>query len=186
MKKVYVVVALLAVVLISTTAFAQGKPNKELCLLTTSDMVTASSTHILSYTGLSSGHVLLYGETCYTIPANPPIPEVVDCLPVSGSGMLNEGKLEFSVQGSEHNHEFGFGVFTTGIFHVLLQLDTLTGTYGTESVIYYEVEGGPIQVESFDTGTVEAVKCPAVSKSELDADKQFKKLIDQLDKLGNL
>jgi len=183
MKKICLVVSVLALVLVSTAAIAQS--NKELCLDTQSNnpAVTTQTTYILSYTGLSNGHVLLYGETCYTIPANPPIPEVTDCLPVSGAGLLNEGKLEFSVQGSESNNEYGFNTFTTGIFHVLLSIDTLTGTYATESEVYYEVGEEPIQVEAFDTGTVTAVKCPAVSQSEKDADKQFEKLIKQLDSL---
>jgi hypothetical protein len=181
MKKICLVVTVLALVLVSTAAI--GQSNKELCLVTQSSnpAVTAQSTHILSYTGLSNGHVLFYGETCYVVPANPPIPEVVDCLPVSGSGILNEGKLEFSVQGAEYNNEYGFGAFTTGIFHVLLSLDTLVGTFATESVTYYDIGEEPIQVEFFDTGTAAAVKCPAGSQSEKNADKQFEKLIKQLD-----
>jgi hypothetical protein len=186
MKKIYSIVALLAVVLVSTSAMAVSA-NKELCLTTQSNnaAVTTQTTHILSYTALANGHVLIYGETCYIVPANPPIPEVKDCLPVSGSGILNEGKLEFSVQGAEYNNEYGFGAFTTGIFHMLLSIETLTGTYATESVTYYEVGDPPIQVEFFDSGTAAAIKCPAVSKSELEADKLFKKLVEQLDKLGN-
>ncbi len=187
MKKVCFVMVLLAVALVSTTAFAQGKPNKELCLVAASNnpTVTTQSTHVLSYTGLANGHVLLYGETCYIIPATPPVAEVRDCLPVFGSGILNEGKLEFALQGAEFNTESGFAIFTQGTFHMLLSIDTLTGTYASESVNYFEVEGQPLQQEVFDSGTITAVKCPAVPKSELDADKQFKKLIDQLDKLGN-
>ena len=185
MKKIYSVVALLAFVFVSTTPITlnAAMANKELCLTTTSSNTTATSTHVLSYTGLSAGHVLFYGQTCYVVPANPPIPEVTDCLPVSGSGILNEGKLEFSIQGAEYNNEFGFGVFTTGIFHVLLSLDTLTGTYATESVSYYEVDPVPIQQEYFDTGTVTAVTCPAVPQSETAADRLFQKLIRQLDSL---
>lgn len=185
MKKICLVVALLAFVLVSTTATA--KSDKELCLVTQSrnPAVTTQSTHILSYTGLSNGHVVLYGETCYVVPPNPPIPEVRDCLPVSGSGILNEGKLEFSVQGAEYNDEYGFGAFTTGIFHVVLSLDTFTGTYATESVTYYVVELGeePIQLEFFDAGTASAVKCPPVSQAEKDADKLFKQMIEELDNL---
>jgi hypothetical protein len=185
MKKVCLIIALLVVALVSTTAYGQGKADKELCLSATSNGAPVTSTHILSYSDLSAGHVLFYGETCYVVPANPPIPEVKDCLPVTGSGILNEGKLEFSVQGAEYNNEYGFGVFTTGIFHVLLSLDTLTGTYATESVSYYEVVNGPLQQESFDSGTATAVKCPAVSRSEMDADRQFRKSMDRIDRLGN-
>jgi hypothetical protein len=186
MKKICYVVAVLVLVLVSTGAFAQ-KADKELCLITNSSnpAVTTQTNHILSYTALSNGHVLFYGETCYVVPANPPIPAVVDCLPVSGSGILNEGKLEFSVQGAEYNNEYGFGTFTSGIFHVLLSLDDLTGTYATESVTYYQVGESPTQVEFFDTGTAAAVKCPPVTKEEKDADKEFQQAIDRIDKLGN-
>jgi hypothetical protein len=185
MKKIYSIVALLALVLMSTSAMAVSA-NKELCLTAQSNnaAVTTQTTYVLSYTALSDGHVLFYGETCYVVPANPPIPEVKDCLPVFGSGILNEGKLEFVVQGAEYNTEYGFGAFTTGIFHMLLSIETLTGTYATESVTYYQVGAEPpIQVEAFDSGTAAAVKCPAVSKDEIAADKLFKKLVDQLDKL---
>ena len=185
MKRICLVVTVLAMVLVSTAALAQS--NSELYLVTQSSnpAVTTESTHILSFTGVSNGHVLFYGETCYVVPANPPIPEVRDCLPVSGSGILNEGELEFSVQGAEYNNEFGFGAFTTGIFHVLLSLDTLAGTFATESVTYYDIGEEPVQVEFFDTGIAAAVKCPAVPQSEKDADKQFEKLIKQLDAMGN-
>lgn len=186
MEKRISVVALLVLVLIPATAFAQSSANnRELCLAAQSSnpAVTTQSTHVLSYTGLTAGHVLFYGETCYVVPANPPLPEVKDCLPVSGSGILNEGKLEFSMQGAEYNSESGFGVFTSGIFHVLLSLDTLTGTYATESVNYYQLESGPLKQEFFDTGNVTAVKCPEVSQSEREADILFQKLIRQLDAL---
>jgi hypothetical protein len=186
MKKIYPIIALLAVVLMSTTAIAVSA-NKELCLTTTSSnpLVTTQSTHILSYTGLNGGHVIFYGETCYYIPASPPGHEVRDCLPVFGSGILNENKLEIVVQGAEYNTEYGVGVFTQGIFHILLSIDTLTGTYASESVVNFEVEGQPLRQEIFDSGTATAVKCPAISQGEIEADKKFKKLIKQLDKLGN-
>ncbi len=190
MKKIYVVVVLLAFVLMSTTAIAQ-KADKELCLNATvtspppgtvgSSGFSNQRTLALSYTGLSNGHVIFYGESCYDIAAAGTEPEVKGCMPVVGSGILSEGKLEFNVQGVEYMTSYGVGVFISGQTHILLSIDTLTGTYAGESVYY--IEGN--RQEVFDSGTVSAVKCPAVPKSEIDADNQFKKLIDQLDKMGN-
>ncbi len=181
MKKIYLVVALLAFVLMSATAIAQ-KADKELCLSAYSDNADVTSTHILSYTGLSNGHVIFYGETCYVIPARVGAPESVDCLPVTGSGILYENKIEIAVQGAEYTTDFGPGIFTSGQTHFSISIPAMTGTYASLSVNYIEGE----KFQEFDNGTVTAVKCPAVSKSEIDADKQFKKLIDQLDKLGNV
>src|SRR5512135_73154 len=89
-KRICFVVVLLVLVLLSATAFAQ-KADKELCLTSKSDnsAVTSQNTHVLSYTGLSNGHVLFYGETCYVIPAANELPESTGCLPGSGSGILS-------------------------------------------------------------------------------------------------
>jgi hypothetical protein len=190
MKKICFVVAVLVLVLVSTSAFAQ-KANKEFCLNATTtspapggqgEPVTSQRTLVLSYSDLTNGHVIFYGESCYFIPAIPPNPEVKECMPVVGSGILSKNKLEFNVQGVEYMSSYGIGVFISGQSHVLLAIDTLTGTVAGESVYYI----GETRQEIFDSGTIQAVKCPAVPQSELDADKQFKKLVDQLDKLGNL
>jgi hypothetical protein len=190
MKKLCFVVAVLVLVLVSTSAFAQ-KGDKELCLNATGttpapggqgNPVTSQRTIVLSYTGLSNGHVIFYGESCYDIPAVPPNPEVKDCMPVIGSGILDSSKLEFNLQGVEYMTSFGIGVFISGQMHVLLATDTLSGTYAGDSTYYVADQ----RQELLDTGTIAAVKCPATSKSEADADKQFQKLIDQIDKLGNL
>jgi len=180
MKKICFVVALLACVLVSTTAMA-ASANKELCLAATSNS-GVTSTHILSYTALSAGHVLFYGETCYIIPAREGAPESLDCLPVHGSGLIYENKFEIAVQGVENNADFGVDIFTSGQTHFWISTETLTGTYASESTNYIEGE----KFEDLDRGTVAAVKCPAVPKSELDADKRFSQLIKQLDAMGNV
>jgi len=183
MKKIYLVVALLAVVLMSSSAMAVSA-DKELCLFTSSSDGTASTqrTIHLSYTGLIAGHVSFYGESCYIISAVGEAPEVRDCMPMFGSGILNENQLEIGLQGVEVIIDYGARVLLSGAIHILLSIDTLDGTYAGESVYYI---GGERQ-EVFESGPMTAVKCPAVTKSEIDADKQFKKLIDQLDKLGNV
>lgn len=190
MKKLCFVVAVLVLVLVSTSAFAQ-KADKELCLNAIGttpppggqgDSVQSKRTLVLSYTGLTNGHVIFYGESCYTIPAIPPNPEVKDCMPVIGSGILANNKLEFNVQGTEYTNSYGVGVFISGQTHVLLTIDTLTGTYAGESVYYI----GDLRQELSDSGIITAEKCPTETKDEVDADKQFQKLIDQIDKLGNL
>ncbi len=178
MKKIYSVVALLAFALMSTTAMAAA--NKELCLSATSDNAPVTSSHTLSYTGLSNGHVLFYGDSCYAVPAAQGAPEAKDCLPVSGSGILYENKLEIAVQGVEYMADLGIGVFTSGQSHFWLSTDTMTGTYSNLSTNYL----GGQSFQEFDTGTVVAVKCHAVPKSEVDADKQFDKLIKKIDMLG--
>jgi hypothetical protein len=184
MKKIYSIVALLALVLVSTSAMA-ASADKELCLFTSSSdpttSTTTSRTLVLSYTGLNAGHVSFYGESCYIISAVGQAPEVRDCMPMFGSGILNENKLEIAVQGVEVIIDYGARVLLSGIIHVLLSIDTLTGTYAGESVYYI---GGERQ-ELFESGPMTAVKCPAVSKDEIAADKLFKKLVEQLDKLGN-
>ena len=98
MKKIYSIVALLAVVLMSTSAMAVSA-DKELCLFTSSSDGTATTqmTIHLSYTGLSAGHVSFYGESCYIISAVGQAPEVRDCMPMFGSGILNENMLEIGV-----------------------------------------------------------------------------------------
>ncbi len=179
MKKIYAMVALLAFVLMSATAMA-GIANKELCLSTTSSNAPVTSSHTLSYTGLSNGHVLFYGNSCYTIPAREGAPESKDCLPVSGTGILYENKLEIAVQGVEYMTDLGIGIFTSGQTHFWLSTDTLTGTYSSLSTNYVGGQG----FQEFDNGTVAAVKCHAVPKSEVDADKQFEKFIKNIDMLG--
>lgn len=181
MKKIYSIVALLALVLMSTSAIAVTA-DKELCLYTSSSdgTTTTQRTLHLSYTGLSAGHVSFYGESCYIISAVGEAPEVRDCMPMFGSGILNENKLEIAVQGVEVIVDYGARVLLSGVIHVLLSIDTLDGTYNGESVYYI---GGERQ-ELFESGPMTAVKCPAVSKDEIAADKLFKKLIDQLDRLG--
>jgi hypothetical protein len=182
MKKIYSIVVLLALVLMSTSAIA-ATADKELCLYTSSSDGTATTqrTIHLSYTGLSAGHVSFYGESCYIISAVGEAPEVRDCMPMFGSGILNENMLEIGVQGVEVIVDYGARVLLSGVIHVLLSIDTLDGTYAGESVYYI---GGERQ-ELFESGPMTAVKCPAVSQSEIAADKQFKKLIDRLDRLGN-
>ena len=183
MKKIYPIIALLAVVLMSTSAIA-ATADKELCLFTSSSdgTVTTQRTAHLSYTGLNAGHVSFYGESCYIISAVGEAPEVRDCMPMFGSGILNENKLEIAVQGVEVIIDYGARVLLSGVIHVILSIDTLDGTYTGESVYYI---GGERQ-ELFESGPMTAVKCPAVSKDEIAADKLFKKLVEQLDKLGNL
>jgi hypothetical protein len=182
MRKAYLIIALLALVLMSTSAIAVTA-DKELCLFTSSSDGTVSTqrTVHLSYTGLSAGHVSFYGESCYIIPAVGQAPEVRDCMPMFGSGILNENMLEIAVQGVEVIVDYGARVLLSGVIHVLLSIDTLDGTYAGESVYYI---GGERQ-ELFESGPMTAVKCPAVSRSETDADWQFRRLIDRIDRLGN-
>ena len=180
MRKICSMVVLLGVVFISTAAMAESA-NKELCLTATSNSAPVTSTHTLSYTGLSNGHVLFYGDSCYVIPAREGVAESRDCLPVSGTGILYENKLEIAVQGVEYMADLGIGVFTSGQTHFWISTQTLTGTYSALSTNY--IAGQSYQ--EFDEGVVTAVKCHAVPKSELDADKQFKNFIKQIDVLGN-
>jgi hypothetical protein len=179
MKRIHLIVALLAFVLVSTTAMAEIA-NKELCLSATSSNAPVTSSHTLSYTGLSNGHVLFYGDSCYVIPPMEGITGSKDCLPVSGTGILYESKLEIAVQGVEYMTDLGVGVFTSGQTHFWLSTDTLTGTYTSLAANYVGGQG----FQEFDSGTVTAVKCHAVSKSETDADKQFDKFIKRIDMLG--
>ncbi len=195
MKRICSIVALLALVVLSTDAIAaclNCTNNKEFCLVTTSSnpTVTTQSTHILSFDGLNNGHVELYGKTCYLNPASEYTLEVYDCLPVNGAGILNDSKIEFFVNGAEYNDEAGFPAFTQGTFHVLLSLDTLKGTYATESIVSFEMadeegESKRYRYEIFDEGTVTAVKCPRSTMSELAADAQFQALMNSLDRMGN-
>jgi hypothetical protein len=182
MKKIYSIVVLLALVLISTSAIA-ATADKELCLYTSSSDGTATTqrTLVLSYTGLSAGHVSFYGESCYIISAVGEAPEVRDCMPMFGSGILNENMLEIAVQGVEVIIDYGARVLLSGVIHILLSIDTLDGTYAGESVYYI---GGERQ-ELFESGPMTAVKCPAVSRSEIDADMQFRRSMDRIDRLGN-
>ncbi len=183
MKKACIVVAVLVLILVSTSAFA-GKTDKQFCFIGTSDNPKVPGTShktILSYSDLSNGHVLFYGETCYVIPPANGSPEAVGCLPMTGSGILNEGKVELFLQGAESTTELGFHLLETFTMHVLLSMNTKTGRYANEVVDIVEGE----RIEVFDTGTTIAVKCPAPTQSELDSDKQFESMIKELDAMGN-
>ncbi len=183
MKKACIVVAVLVLALVSTSAFA-GKTDKQFCFSGISDNPKVSgTTHetILSYSDLSNGHVLFYGETCYVIPASNGEPAAADCLPMTGSGILDNGKLEFLIQGAESTTAFGFLLLETFTMHVVVSMDTKTGTYAMEVVDNFEGQ----RQEIFDTGTSVAVKCPAPTKTKLDAEKQFESMIKELDAMGN-
>ena len=184
MKKIYSIVALLAVVLISTSAMAVPA-DKELCLFTsvpaTDSTPSSERTLTLTYTGLDDGHVIFYGESCYIIGAIGQQEEVRDCMPVFGSGILYEDILEIGLQGVEAIVKYGARVLLSGTTHIWLSTNTLDGTLTGESVYYI---GGERQ-EVYEFLPIAAVKCPAISQQEIAADKKFKKLIEQLDKLGN-
>ena len=181
MKKIYSIIVLLALVLMSTTAMA-ASADKELCLAATIDTTPSSErTLILSYSDLSNGHVIFYGESCYIIAAVGEQPEVRECMPVFGSGILYGDNLEFAVQGVEVIVEYGARVLLSGAIHVLLPIDTLSGTFSGESVYYI----GGVRQEVFESGLMDAVKCPRETRREERADQRFERAIKRLDKLGD-
>ncbi len=184
MKKIYSIIVLLALVLMSTAAMAVST-NNELCLVAfteaTETTPSTERTLILSYAGLTNGHVIFYGESCIIIAAVGLAPEVRNCMPVFGSGILYDDNLEIAVQGVETIVEYGARVLLSGVIHVLLPIDTLDGTYSGESVYYI---GGQRQ-ELFESGEMSAVKCPRETRREERADRRFEKAIKRLDKLGN-
>ena len=184
MKKIYSIVVLLALVLVSTAAMA-ASTNNELCLVSyiegTDGTPGSERTLKLSYSDLSRGHVIFYGESCVVIEAIGDQPEVSNCMPVFGSGILYDDYLEIAVQGVETLVEYGARVLLSGTIHVLLPIDTLDGTYSGESVYYI---GGERQ-EVFESGEISAVKCPQETRREQRADRRFERAIKRLDKLGN-
>ena len=184
MRKIYSIIVLLALVLTSSVAMA-ASTNNELCLVATTEptdtMPGTERTLILSFAGLTNGHVIFYGESCVIIAAVGEQPEVRNCMPVFGSGILFDDNLEIAVQGVEVLVEYGARVLLSGTIHVLLPIDTLDGTYNGESVFYI---GGERQ-EIFESGEMKAVKCPRETRREQRADRRFERAIRRLDKLGN-
>lgn len=165
--------------LFATGNIAKGD-DRELCMEVTSAVTNIKHTLTLSYSGLRDGHVLLYGDGCYVIPAGNGNAESADCLPLFGSGVLHEDKLEVVVHGTETQADFGKNIFTTSQTHIWLNLTTLVGTWTAESLTL--IEGGdPKGHQQFDKGAAKALPCLPVTNAAKEADRRFKELIKRLD-----
>lgn len=175
MKKFTAPIELSAFALGTTQAMAD---NNELCLKASSAGTQSTTTMTLSYSGLKAGHVQVYGDSCYVIPPANGLPEAKDCMPVQGSGILYEDKIELGVLGIDKLADLGVENYASNLSHISLSLDTLTGTLTSETVAY--TAGQPQPVEFFATATVEAVTCPAVTDEETAADKKFRQAVKRL------
>jgi hypothetical protein len=178
MKKSTTIVGLLMFALCAPTQAMAD--NNELCLRASSPATQSTNTMTLSYSGLKAGHVQVYGDSCYIIPAANGLPESRDCMPVHGNGILHENKIELAVLGIEKQADLGIENYASILTHISLSLDTLTGTLANETVAYSA--GQPTPVEFFGTATVEAVTCPAVTADEEAADKKFRQAVKRLDR----
>jgi len=172
---VHSLLALATFVFLSTNGYA-GNTEQEFCLEAASPLTNVTHHLTLSFTGLKNGHVLLYGASCYDL-----LPVTSDCVPVEGTAILFENKLEMVMHGAENQADFGVDVFLTGNTHFWIDdLTQLTGTWASESITY--IEGGPQGLQEFDKGTVKAVSCPAVTEAEKQADNEFANIFKALDK----
>ncbi len=178
MKKFTAIIGLSVFAFCATTQVMAE--NKELCLKISSTGSQSTGTMTLSYAGLKAGHVQVYGDSCYVIPPANGLPEAKDCMPVQGSGILYENKIELGVTGIEKQADLGIENYASIFNHISLSLDTLTGTLASETVAYSA--GQPTPVEFFSTATVEAVTCPAVTDAEVEADKKFRQAVKLLDR----
>ena len=134
------------------------------CMRVTSELTGIVHTLTLNYTlnpipfGITRGHALFYGASCYVIPVVGGSP-ADDCVAVNGSGLVFENKFEISLHGVENQQDFGKDILTISNIHVWIQnLSTLTGTWAGESSTY--IEDGVQGLRQFDKGTAAAIACP--------------------------
>jgi hypothetical protein len=179
-EKIYSFIAFCTFLELSISGTIASGADRELCLQVTSAISNITHTLTLTYSGLRDGHVLLYGDGCYVIPAGNGNAESADCLPLLGSGVLHEDKLEVAVQGIETQGDFGRNIFTSSQTHIWLKLSDLTGTWVAESLTLIE-NGDPKGHQQFDKGAAKAVRCLPVTDAAKEADKRFKDLVKRLD-----
>lgn len=134
----------------------------------------------LSVSNLNKGHVQFTGSDCYRNQGPAPAPLIEECLPVVGSGILYEDKLEVTIIGSDNMADLGVDLLTTALYHMSINLDTHEGTIAGD--LEHKVIGGS-DYQQYQTGTVRAVACPKQTKVEQEEDKRFKKAINAMTKL---
>lgn len=157
----------------------------ELCLDMEANNATGGTLHYflsLTVSNLSRGHVQLSGSDCYANQGPAPLPRQEECLPVVGSGILYENKLEVTILGTDNNADLGVDLFTTAIYHLSMDLDTYSGTIAGD-LEHKVITNDGQDFQQYQTGTVKAVACPKQSKSELAEDRKFKNAINAMTKL---
>ena len=168
---------MLTALVVGYSSVSQGaQANKELCFEAVSSVYGEKTTQNLTYGEIKNGHVNFFGKGCYTTKTGG-----MDCVPVSGSGILHDDELEANIQAVEFE-DYGSGEeLSENVIHLVMNLDTLKGFYAASVSVFKEGQEAPI--EAFDKGIATAVACPPVSKEELALDKKLKKAIQKMDKL---
>ncbi len=136
----------------------------------------------LSVSNLNKGHVQLTGSDCYRNQGPAPAPLIKECLPVLGSGILYEDKLEASIAGSDYMADLGVNLLTTALYHLSINLDTYTGTIAGD-LEHKVLPSQGSDYQQYQTGTVKAVACPAQTPAELAEDRKFKRAINAMTRL---
>lgn len=178
MKKTALTSALIAVFALLPSIVMAAPRNNHFCFSSIPDQSPTRSVYMLSYSDLQNGHMILSGEICYSFPPYDQVdPASHDCFPVVGSGILFEDKIEINVQSSEFTRESGADVMFSGVAHIWLDSEKLTGEYNRHGDAWV---GGQL-AEYAEHGTIEPVKCP-VRTDEKKLDKKFERLIKNFDK----
>lgn len=134
----------------------------------------------LSVSNIDRGHVQLTGSDCYRNQGPAPAPLIEECLPVMGSGILYEDRLEVTMAGSDNNADLGIDLLTTAVYHMSIDLNSYSGTIAGD--LEHKVINGS-DYQQYQTGTVKAVACPKPTKIELAEDRKFKKAIESMTRL---
>jgi hypothetical protein len=189
-RKIRWILAVSTFVLLSTGGNAAGNQGK-FCLELTSNILGVHHRVNVNYSDLKDGHVLVYGESCYTI-GLPGGGSVSDCAPVNGSSIVQEGRrrgslervpmLEIELHAAEHHELFDHTTTTTSGTHIWIDnLADLTGTWAAQSVT--SVEGVVQGLFQFDAGTVAGVPCPPKTDEDKESEQILKDTLKRLQKL---
>lgn len=188
-RKLPWILAASTVVLLSTSGHAAANQGR-ICFELTSNVIGVHHQVNVNYTALKDGHVLVYGEACYTITR--PGGAISDCAPVSGSGIIQAGRipgslerapmLEIELGATEHHELFDHATTTTSGTHIWIQdLAQLTGTWAAQS--HTSVEGVVEGLFQFDAGTARGVPCADKTAEDKESEKLLKDTLKKLEKL---
>jgi hypothetical protein len=134
----------------AATAQTEGR----LCVQVTSALIGVHHALTLTFTGLTDGYAQVYGAGCYTIPGGPG----ADCVPVSGSLLVFENKVEIALKSTEVQRDFGKSILTVSNTHLWIEdTNAGTGTWAAESLTY--IESGVQGLQQFDRGTLQVQSC---------------------------
>lgn len=138
----------------------------------------------LGVSDLNRGHTQLTGSHCYESRNNDVGGVVQDCMPIVGSAILYENKIELTLTSSEGHSDLGYPQLSTIISHASIDAEGYTGTIAFEINNKILKSDGP-EYSRNHVGTIGVVACPAVKKSEIIEYSQFKRAIAGMTRFGH-